>query len=176
MPTADNLKGLGIYSDLHCHPGNIPFHHLRNSPDDVYAHPDSKNFSIWNIPNDVLKRRDKLYKKNKWGSVMLANVPQCDYYSLSRAKVRLVFSSMYAMEKGFFMGNEREGVSLSFFNKITKTLQSRFLQILAKVLISQLGVGQILLIRAINSKGPGRDLLQHFLMKPPATVWRVIWI
>ncbi len=167
MPNTDKLKGLGIYSDLHCHPGNIPFHHLRNSSDDIYAHPTSKNFSIWNIPKDALKKRDKLYKKKKWGNVMLANVPQCDFYSLSRAKVRLVFSSMYAMEKGFFMGNQREGVSLGFFNKLTSILRSRFLQILSKVLISQLGVGQILLIRAINSKGPGRDLLQHFLMKFP---------
>src|SRR6185503_19973684 len=98
-----------MLADLHCHPATWSFQKLRNSKDDV--NPRNSNWHIWNISRT--KKDERKIKKGK-----RASYAQSDFKLLSKGDVRLVFASLYPIEKGFFMGNRAKGINATIIGGI----------------------------------------------------------
>lgn len=83
-----------IFADLHNHPLARAFNCHRNTPVETNNNGD---FHGWNIPPS--KNRPQRKGKRAF------SYSQCDLAKLTKGKVRLVFASLYPLEKGFVIGN-----------------------------------------------------------------------
>ena len=78
-----------IFADLHCHPVAWSFNALRNTPEE-------KNralFTPWYIPDSNTRRQAKGKR---------VGYSQSDFAKLLVGRTKLVFASLYPIEKGFF--------------------------------------------------------------------------
>lgn len=82
-----------IFADLHNHPLARAFNAHRNSPVEI----NNVDFNGWNIPPSKLKSQARGKRAFAYS--------QCDLARLTKAGVRLVFASLYPLEKGFVIGN-----------------------------------------------------------------------
>ena len=83
-----------MFADLHNHPLARAFNTHRNSPVEISNKGD---FHGWNIPPSQLRKQRKGKRAFSYS--------QCDLARLTKARVRLVFASLYPLEKGFVIGN-----------------------------------------------------------------------
>lgn len=84
-----------MFADLHNHPLARAFNAHRNSAVELN---NDGSFHGWNIPPS----KPKNLKKGKRAYAY----SQCDLARLSKARVRLVFASLYPLEKGFVIGKK----------------------------------------------------------------------
>ena len=78
-----------IFADLHCHPAAWSFNYLRNTETEK----DPELFSPWSIPNSNINRQEKGKR---------TGYSQSDFAKLLTGRTKLVFASLYPIEKGFF--------------------------------------------------------------------------
>ncbi len=136
------------FADLHCHPA---FWAFNKRPDNQVF--DWTKHHIWSVQYSG-KDRKKMAKGK------MANYKQADFQCLTEGDVRLVFASMYPIEKGFFIGNERLFTDLAN-GLIDKTLNwPRWSRRLLGVVLSPVNW----VSKLLNSDGPVRDLLQKKVM------------
>ncbi|WP_460577454.1 hypothetical protein [Hymenobacter coalescens] len=81
-----------MFADLHSHPLGRSFNYLRNSASDVAGNAD---YHGWNIPQSDLRKLARGRRAYAYS--------QCDLARLTKGGVRLVFASLYPLEKGFFL-------------------------------------------------------------------------
>ncbi|HEX5169292.1 MAG TPA: hypothetical protein VFW11_08960, partial [Cyclobacteriaceae bacterium] len=116
-----------MFADLHCHPSNRMFNALRQSKGDPFeklpfTSPPLRHTLWYQMPEDTKNKQEQI-KKAFSGD--MAAFPQCDIRSLTDADTRLVFAAIYPLEKGFFMGNERKGISAESFTALTARLLAK---------------------------------------------------
>lgn len=99
---------LSFYADMHCHPQGRSFNYFRNNPQAIgqVSHNFPKEWSPWVLPG-----RDNTDKN--WSRQLKGKRPgyfsQSDFNRLAVGKVRLVFASLYPLEKGFVTGKTARG-------------------------------------------------------------------
>lgn len=139
------------FADLHCHPAFWPFNKRNLESQDPKDH-------IWNI--SFTKKQLKQMKKGK-----RASYAQSGFDQMTRGDVRLVFASMYAVEKGFFMGNRTRGsnadVVRGVFAQFVNT--PRFLRTVLSTILSPFNK----FLQGLNKEGWARDTLQKMVMAFP---------
>jgi len=145
-----------MLADLHCHPATWSFQKLRNSKDDVT--PRNSKWHIWNI-----SRTKKDERKIKQGK--RASYAQSDFKLLSKGDVRLVFASLYPMEKGFFMGNKAKGINANIIGGVLNNFLLNLPDWLRKGLSIVLKPVSIVASLLVNNEGQVRDFLQKMVMK-----------
>ncbi|MEQ8425515.1 MAG: hypothetical protein RIA63_12450 [Cyclobacteriaceae bacterium] len=87
-----------MYADFHCYPGKVAFDSslMAGDADNELIHP-------WQIPQSNLRNQAK-------GGVAL-EYSQCDLAKSMQAGVKLMFASLYPIEKGFFNGSNKGGIN-----------------------------------------------------------------
>lgn len=147
-----------MLADLHCHPATWSFQKLRNSPQDIEINPGSTDWHIWNISRTAKEER-KIRKGKR------ANYAQSDFKLLSKGDVRLVFASMYPMEKGFFMGNRSKGLNADVVGGLLNNFLLNWPGWLRHTISFILKPLSRIMSSIFNNEGLIRDLLQNLVMK-----------
>lgn len=138
------------FADLHCHPHGRSFNYLRNT-----RHRNGKKYNPWTI---ILSN----WRKQRKGARAFS-YSQCDLAKLQNGNGRIIFASLYPIEKGFFRGGGKidgEGV-----RKIQRFLDSiPPLGFITRPLFNSA-------VRSVLSSKEGRtsakDLFQSLLMRMP---------
>lgn len=158
-----------MFADLHCHPSNRVFNRVRNSPGDLLEKKTPYNQlpneqTIWFVsPEDVEAKKKEQMAGFPAG---MSIYPQCDIASLTNADVRIVFAALYPIEKGFVSGNNKTGIFAPVVSEMASmVLDKKGLKWLAKVLRPITVNFDWIVALLVNNKGPGRDLLQHWVMR-----------
>ncbi|MBT30366.1 MAG: hypothetical protein CMO01_11965 [Thalassobius sp.] len=111
-----------IFADLHCHPAAWTFNYLRNTESEK----DPELFTPWSIPASNIKRQEKGIR---------TGYSQSDFAKLLTSRTKLVFASLYPIEKGFFrdkfLRSLRSGKNFRTGNKHTlfDILQSKVMNV-----------------------------------------------
>ncbi|MEZ5195937.1 MAG: hypothetical protein R2764_05935 [Bacteroidales bacterium] len=96
------------FADLHCHPHMRSFNWLRHSKVEG-----TDMFHPWHVVASKIKPKQDGKRANAYS--------QCDLIKLKNGNMKLVFVSLYPMEKGWFTGREEipKGVINKGINAIT---------------------------------------------------------
>ncbi|GAB2488636.1 amidohydrolase family protein [Algoriphagus taiwanensis] len=168
-----------MFADLHCHPSNRIFNSLRQSKNDPFKDFNEDNVvlenllieqTLWHQTPEDTKKKKKQLEKGFTGD--MANFPQCDIKSLTDSNTRIVFAAIYPLEKGFFLGNKKKGISAKSLTSLisrliikSKQISGNFEKILLIIIQTVLRKADPLANILINNKGLGRDCLQKSLMR-----------
>ncbi len=154
---------MGQFADLHCHPHLRSFNYLRNSRFEKNAELRQKYFNPWHIIWSNPRPENKGNRASAYSSG--------DLVKLSRGGVKLVFASLYPMEKGWFKGR----------NEISQQDLSGLLRIFSRIKVARPAIksdkAKALILKAGDDKGSGfglRDILQTIYMKIP--IFRINFI
>src|SRR6185503_12296133 len=94
-----------------------------------------------------------------------ASYAQSDFKLLSKGDVRLVFASLYPIEKGFFMGNRAKGINANIIGGVLNNFLLNLPDWLRKGLSVVLKPVSIVASVLVNNEGQVRDFLQKMVMK-----------
>jgi microsomal dipeptidase-like Zn-dependent dipeptidase len=145
-----------MLADLHCHPATWSYQKLRNSRHDIT--PRNSEWHIWNVSRT--RKDERKIKKGK-----RASYAQSDFKLLSKGDVRLVFASLYPMEKGFFMGNRAKGINANVVGGLLNNFLLDLPDWLRKGLSIVLKPVSVVATILVNNEGQVRDFLQKMVMK-----------
>ncbi len=81
-----------MYADIHCYPGKVAYDTSAMAEDGF----DKIPMDPWQIPQSNLKDQAK--------AKLARDYSQCDLVKSTQARVKLMFASLYPIEKGFFYG------------------------------------------------------------------------
>lgn len=114
--------GIRFFADMHSHPQGRAFNYFRNNPERI-AQVESgvpREWSPW-----ILPPRDGSPKN--WKRQLEGKRPGCfsqtDFNRLAAGNVRLVFASLYPLERGFVYGKDPKGFG-EFVHAILKPISS----------------------------------------------------
>ncbi|ABG57641.1 hypothetical protein [Cytophaga hutchinsonii] len=97
-----------FYADMHCHPQGRSFNYFRNNPSAITKASQNlpKQWSPWVLPDadGSIENWSKQLKGKRPG-----HFSQADFNRLAAGNVRLVFASLYPLEKGFVTGKVSTG-------------------------------------------------------------------
>lgn len=144
------------FADLHCHPHLRSFNWLRHSKYEKKENLKKKYFHPWFIVWSKPKAEEKGIRANAYS--------QIDLIKLVNGKVKLVFVSLYPMEKGWFKGKDDLSSSdltglLSVFSKL-KIIQPFLKSPKLKEILLKIGQDE-------GRRTAFRDILQSLFMKFP---------
>jgi len=157
-----------MFADLHCHPSNRSFNRIRNSDEDPLNVKNvfpllNEDKTIWyEFPEDIAIKKQQQRAGFRAG---MSTYPQCDMASITNADVYLVFAALYPIEKGFVSGSGKVFSASVVTEIVNMVLTKKGLKWLAKILKPITSNFDAIVSLLVNNKGPGRDLLQHWVMR-----------
>ena len=99
-----------MYADFHCYPGKVAYNSSVMALDGV----DKLPLNPWQIPQSNLEEQRRGRQARGYS--------QCDLVKSTQARVKLMFASLYPIEKGYFYGNSAglicKQIIRDYFNRI----------------------------------------------------------
>jgi microsomal dipeptidase-like Zn-dependent dipeptidase len=142
------------FADLHCHPHMRSFNYIRGTKDEK----DPDLFHPWHIVLSNLRAKNKGKRASAYS--------QSDLIKLKNGKVKLVFASLYPIEKGWVKGTQTLS-GASIITLLRNATRSELLTLIARIKSGELKA----LFRGIgddkSERLSFRDFLQMLYMKIP---------
>ena len=101
-----------MYADIHCYPGKVAY----NSSVMALSGLDKMPMDPWQIPQSNLE--------NQVRSKLAKDYSQCDLVKSTQARVKLMFASLYPIEKGFFIGNRGGSICKDMISDYFRRIRS----------------------------------------------------
>lgn len=124
-----------MYADIHCYPGKVAYNSSVMALDGV----DKLPLNPWQIPQSNLEEQKKGRQARDYS--------QCDLVKSTQARVKLMFASLYPIEKGFFYGNNEgpicKQIIVNYFNRIHTDGENEAMEWLIKLMKTHPGMEKV---------------------------------
>ncbi|GAB1445643.1 MAG: hypothetical protein KF860_01710 [Cyclobacteriaceae bacterium] len=124
-----------MYADFHCYPGKVAYNSSVMALDGV----DKLPLNPWQIPQSNLEEQRRGRQARGYS--------QCDLVKSTQARVKLMFASLYPIEKGYFYGNSAglicKQIIRDYFNRIHADGEDQAMEWLIKLMKTQPGMEKV---------------------------------